>query len=119
MYDQMPRNTFLEQLFEYRAVGKQKHLLSFAITAAVMVVEVVGGMVTNSIALISDAGHMFTHAFAIGINESTIQVAAEEELEVCNIPLPSNPAKPVKTARTPGRRLYSRPRARRRRSMCG
>jgi len=32
-----------------------------------MVIEIVGGFLTNSIALISDAGHMFTHAFAIGI----------------------------------------------------
>jgi cobalt-zinc-cadmium efflux system protein len=33
-----------------------------------MIVEIIGGFVTNSIALISDAGHMFTHAFAIGIS---------------------------------------------------
>jgi len=70
MHDQMPRNTFSEQLFEYRAVEKRKLLFSFSITAAVMVVEVIGGMLANSIALISDAGHMFTHAFAIGISLS-------------------------------------------------
>ena len=33
-----------------------------------MVVEIIGGFITNSIALLSDAGHMFTHAFAIGIS---------------------------------------------------
>jgi Co/Zn/Cd efflux system component len=87
MHDQMPRNAFSEQLFEYRAVEKRKLLLSLTITAAVMVVEVIGGVLANSIALISDAGHMFTHAFAISIIESTIRVAAEEEHEVCNIPL--------------------------------
>jgi len=38
------------------------------ITLTVMVVEIVGGFITNSIALLSDAGHMFTHAFAIGIS---------------------------------------------------
>jgi len=33
-----------------------------------MVIEIIGGFITNSIALLSDAGHMFTHAFAIGIS---------------------------------------------------
>ena len=75
MHDQMPRNAFSEQLFEYRAVEKRKLRLSLAITAAVMVVEVIGGMLANSIALISDAGHMFTHAFAIGISLVAIQIA--------------------------------------------
>jgi cobalt-zinc-cadmium efflux system protein len=89
MHDQMPGNAFLEQLFEYRAAEKRQLLLSLAITAAVMVVEVIGCVLANSIALISHAGHMFTHAFAISIIESTIQVAAEEELEVCNSPPPS------------------------------
>ena len=33
-----------------------------------MAVEIIGGFITNSIALLSDSGHMFTHAFAIGIS---------------------------------------------------
>jgi cobalt-zinc-cadmium efflux system protein len=33
-----------------------------------MVLEIIGGFMTNSIALISDAGHMFTHSFAIAIS---------------------------------------------------
>jgi cobalt-zinc-cadmium efflux system protein len=33
-----------------------------------MVIEIIGGFITNSISLLSDAGHMFTHAFAIGIS---------------------------------------------------
>lgn len=33
-----------------------------------MVIEIIGGFITNSIALLSDSGHMFTHAFAIGIS---------------------------------------------------
>jgi cobalt-zinc-cadmium efflux system protein len=40
-----------------------------------MVVELVGGFITNSIALISDAGHMFTHCFAIGISLGAIYIA--------------------------------------------
>lgn len=68
-------NAFSEHLFEYRAVEKKKLLLSLSITAAVMVVEVIGGVLTNSIALISDAGHMFTHSFAIGISLIAISIA--------------------------------------------
>ena len=40
-----------------------------------MVVELIGGLLTNSIALISDALHMFTHSFAIGISLIAIFIA--------------------------------------------
>jgi cobalt-zinc-cadmium efflux system protein len=40
-----------------------------------MLVEVIGGLVTNSIALISDAGHMFTHSFAITVSLIAIIIA--------------------------------------------
>lgn len=75
MPDQMPRNAFSDQLFEYRAVERRKLLLSLTITTAAMVLELIGGVLTNSIALISDAGHMFTHAFAIGISLVAIHIA--------------------------------------------
>lgn len=41
--------------------------LAIIVTLLFMAVEVVGGILTGSLALISDAGHMFTHAFALGI----------------------------------------------------
>ena len=66
---------FSEHLFEYRNTEKKKLILSLAITLMVMAVELVGGLLTNSIALISDAGHMFTHAFAIGISLAAILIA--------------------------------------------
>jgi len=40
-----------------------------------MIVEIIGGLIASSIALISDAGHMFTHAFAIGISLLAIYIA--------------------------------------------
>lgn len=39
----------------------------FALTAAYMVVEVVGGLLTNSLALLSDAGHMLTDVASLGL----------------------------------------------------
>jgi cobalt-zinc-cadmium efflux system protein len=65
-----------KQIFEYRSVDKKKLTISLAITAVVMIVEVVGGILSRSIALVSDAGHMFTHAFAITISLVAIMIAA-------------------------------------------
>lgn len=45
------------------------------ITVVVMVVEAVGGWMCGSIALISDAGHMLTHAVALGIGIAGILIA--------------------------------------------
>ncbi len=39
----------------------------FALTASYMVVEVVGGLVTGSLALLADAGHMLSDAFSLGL----------------------------------------------------
>jgi cobalt-zinc-cadmium efflux system protein len=41
--------------------------ISLGLTAAVMVAEAVGGFVSGSLALISDAGHMLTDAGALGL----------------------------------------------------
>jgi cobalt-zinc-cadmium efflux system protein len=62
------RSAYSDHLFQYRTIERKKLVLSFIITFTVMIVEIIGGFLTNSIALISDAGHMFTHAFAIGIS---------------------------------------------------
>ncbi len=61
--------------FEYRSVERKKLLLSLIITLLVMILEFFGGLFTNSIALISDAGHMFTHSFAISISLFAIYIS--------------------------------------------
>ena len=75
MHDHSTKNAFTERLFDYRSVEKRKLILSLSITLVVMIVEVVGGFLTHSIALISDAGHMFTHCFALGISVAAIMIA--------------------------------------------
>lgn len=75
MDKQTINSAFSEKLFEYRSVEKRRLLLSLSITAVVMLVEFIGGFLTHSIALISDAGHMFTHCFAIGISLTAILIA--------------------------------------------
>lgn len=48
--------------------NKKALSLSFFVTFVVMVVEIVYGYLSNSLALISDALHMITHAFALAIS---------------------------------------------------
>jgi len=49
---------------------------AIAITAAAMVGELIGGLWAGSLALVSDAGHMLTHAFALGVSLTAILLAA-------------------------------------------
>ncbi|GAB4278129.1 MAG: cation diffusion facilitator family transporter [Deferrisomatales bacterium] len=48
--------------------SKRSLLLSLGITVGFMGVEAVGGWLTNSLALLSDAGHMLTDAAALGLS---------------------------------------------------
>ena len=50
--------------------------LSFAVIAAIAIVEVIGGILSNSISLVSDAVHMFTDVMAIGLSLFGITMAA-------------------------------------------
>jgi len=49
--------------------------ISFAIIATFFVVEAVGGLVTNSLALLSDAGHMLSDVIGLGMALAAIQAA--------------------------------------------
>ncbi|MBN2224676.1 MAG: cation transporter [Deltaproteobacteria bacterium] len=73
--DHYRRGVFTERVFEYRSVEKKKLLISLFVTTFFMLVEIVGGILSGSIALISDAGHMFTHCFAIIIGLVAIYIA--------------------------------------------
>ncbi|GAB2533883.1 cation diffusion facilitator family transporter [Gracilibacillus alcaliphilus] len=48
--------------------NKKALLLSFILIATFMIVEVIGGLLTNSLALLSDAGHMLSDAVALGLS---------------------------------------------------
>src|SRR5690625_7575894 len=47
--------------------NKKALWISFFITTSFMIVEAVGGFLTNSLALISDAGHMLSDAVSLGV----------------------------------------------------
>ena len=49
--------------------GLEKRLIiTLGITLAILLAELVGGLLSNSLALLSDAGHVFTDAFALGLS---------------------------------------------------
>lgn len=56
-------------------------VLTSVITGSIFVVEVVGGIITNSLALISDAGHMLTHLFALLVSLFALYFAAKPPTE--------------------------------------
>lgn len=64
---------------KYSHREKEKGRLKFVIyiTGITMIVEVIGGVISGSLALISDAGHMFTHAFALLISFVAIVLASK------------------------------------------
>ena len=68
----------LSDIHEYKGATRTRLILSIVITAAVMVIEIVGSIFTGSLALASDAGHMFTHLFALSISFTAIAVACKE-----------------------------------------
>ncbi|WP_077306734.1 cation diffusion facilitator family transporter [Terribacillus halophilus] len=47
--------------------NKKALLISFILTAGFMLLEAVGGFLTNSLALLSDAGHMLSDAVSLGV----------------------------------------------------
>lgn len=47
--------------------NKKILLISFIIIGLFMIVEVIGGYITNSLALLSDAGHMLSDAISLFI----------------------------------------------------
>jgi len=55
--------------------GVRRLLIALLIISAIMVAEFVGGLLSNSLALQGDAGHMLVDALALGISILAIQVA--------------------------------------------
>ncbi|WP_077303222.1 cation diffusion facilitator family transporter [Virgibacillus pantothenticus] len=47
--------------------NKKTLMISFIIITAYMIIEAIGGFITNSLALLSDAGHMLSDAISLGI----------------------------------------------------
>lgn len=55
---------------------RRRLLVAFLLVAAFFVVELVGGLLTGSLALLGDAGHMLTDVLGLGMALAAISVAA-------------------------------------------
>lgn len=53
-------------------------MVAIAITFSTMIVELIGGLWSNSLALMSDAGHMLTHFLALSMSYAAIWIASRE-----------------------------------------
>ncbi|MGH7447549.1 MAG: cation diffusion facilitator family transporter [Longimicrobiales bacterium] len=51
----------------YRDLGRQRLIVVLSITAAYMIIEFAGGWISNSLALMADAGHMLSDVAALGL----------------------------------------------------
>ena len=52
---------------DYREAGRKSLIISLVLISSFMVAEVIGGILSGSLALLADAGHMITDAMAIGL----------------------------------------------------
>jgi cobalt-zinc-cadmium efflux system protein len=55
--------------------NQRRLLIALAITGLMTVVELVGGLLSNSLALLGDAGHMFTDTLALGLSVVAVSLA--------------------------------------------
>ena len=58
------------------AAHRSRLVAVFLITLAIFVAEVIGGLASNSLALIADAGHVFTDVVGVGLALGAIWIAA-------------------------------------------
>jgi cobalt-zinc-cadmium efflux system protein len=57
-----------------RMTLEKRLLLSFTLTLLILIAEVIGGIVSKSLALLSDAGHMLTDVFALGLSMIAMRI---------------------------------------------
>ena len=60
---------------DHRAASRRALATVLGLTVVMTVVEVVGGVLTGSLALLADAGHLFSDSFAIGLALGAIVLA--------------------------------------------
>lgn len=59
-----------------RAASQRRLAVAFGIAVVVLVLEVVGGVVSGSVALLADAAHVATDAAGVGLALFAVRMAA-------------------------------------------
>jgi cobalt-zinc-cadmium efflux system protein len=67
--------------FDFSKGPSQPLLIALIITAVFAVVELLGGLISGSLALLSDSGHMFTDILALGLSLGAAIVSQREPTE--------------------------------------
>src|SRR5579875_2131261 len=62
--------------------NKKALFSSFLLISVLMVVEVIGGIVTNSLTLLSDAGHMLSDAGSLGLSFFAIKLGEKKGTQI-------------------------------------
>ena len=65
-----------QNLIDRSSVGQKGLTLALSITFLMMVAEVAGGIISNSLALLSDAGHMLTDILALSFSLLALKFGA-------------------------------------------
>lgn len=61
---------------DHRHFNRKRLVIAIIITFITLILEILGGIFTNSLALLSDAAHMFSHLFSLGISYIAIMISA-------------------------------------------
>jgi cobalt-zinc-cadmium efflux system protein len=67
-----------EHSHDHRGTDKKLLKIALIITFITMIAEFIAGFMSNSLALVSDAIHMFTHSFALIISLAAIVIASKK-----------------------------------------
>ena len=65
----------------YCALEQRRLIIAIVITGLTMLLEIAGGLWSGSLALLSDAGHMFSHLFALAVAYVAILIACRPPTE--------------------------------------
>lgn len=66
---------------ESAMANKRRLVIAISITSLMAVVEIVGGVLSNSLALLGDAAHMFTDTLALGLSLFSLHIASRPASE--------------------------------------
>src|SRR3989304_9865045 len=71
----------LHDVHSSRVEGARYLIIAMIVTGAIVGVEVVGGILSNSLALLSDAGHVFTDFLALLLSYVAFKFASKPATE--------------------------------------
>lgn len=64
-----------EHCHRHRQTPRNRLKIAIIVTSVVMILEIAGSLFSNSLALLSDAAHMFSHVLALGISFLAVNIA--------------------------------------------